>query len=70
VAELEVVHAQRAASKRIAFDAPWTEAVLRVLETTGYRAFDCAPSGDIARRLGSTSRRIDPHSVRKRGVRS
>jgi transcriptional regulator with XRE-family HTH domain len=52
VAELAVVHAQRAASKRIAFDAPWTEAVLRVLETTGYRAFGRAPAGYIARRLG------------------
>lgn len=52
VDELRLVHERRAASKRIAFDAPWTEAVLRVLETTGYRSFERAPSGYVAKRLG------------------
>jgi transcriptional regulator with XRE-family HTH domain len=51
VAELRTVHQQRAAHRRVAFDAPWSEAVLRVMETTGYRKARGAP-GYIARRLG------------------
>lgn len=40
------------AARRIAFDEPWTEAVLRVLETEGYRALAAHRPGVIADRLG------------------
>lgn len=49
--QLRTVHQQRAAHRRVAFDAPWSEAVLRVMETAGYRKARGA-SGYIARRLG------------------
>ncbi len=52
VGELRAVHAQRAAHKRVAFDAPWSEAVLRVMETSGYRERSPRAPGYIARRLG------------------
>jgi transcriptional regulator with XRE-family HTH domain len=52
VPELYDQHLQRAARKRLAFDAPWSEAVLRVMETTGYRADPQRARGYIARRLG------------------
>jgi transcriptional regulator with XRE-family HTH domain len=51
VEELRLVHARRTAHRRVAFDAPWSEAVLRVMETTGYRDTQ-AKAGYIARRLG------------------
>jgi transcriptional regulator with XRE-family HTH domain len=51
VAELRAVHAQRVAHRRVAFDVPWSAAVLRVMETTGYRKALGAP-GYIAQRLG------------------
>lgn len=40
------------AARRLAFDAPWTEGVLRVLEIQGYRALPEHEDGFIARRLG------------------
>lgn len=52
VPELYDQHLQRSARKRLAFDAPWSEAVLRVMETTGYRADPRRDRGYIARRLG------------------
>lgn len=53
VPELAAVHRQRTAHRRVAFDAPWSEAMLRVMETTGFRA---APDkvGYFAERLGVT----------------
>jgi hypothetical protein len=36
----------------VAFDAPWSEAVLRVMETTGYRKAPEHRHGYIAERLG------------------
>ncbi len=51
VPELHAAHLQRLARKRLAFDAPWSEAVLRVIETEGYRAAAGQP-GYIARTLG------------------
>jgi transcriptional regulator with XRE-family HTH domain len=55
VPELHAVHVQRAARRRLAFDTPWSEAVLRVIETSGYRASGRRKRGYIARRLGIDS---------------
>jgi hypothetical protein len=52
VSELGPVHARRAAAKRLAFDEPWSAAVLRVLETSAYRAHERHPPGYVAARLG------------------
>ena len=54
VPTLHEQHLQRAARKRIAFDAPWSEAVLRVMETSGYRTEAHRQPGYIAHRLGLT----------------
>jgi hypothetical protein len=45
-------HHAAAAAKRLAFEAPWTEAVLRVIETADYRALPEHAPGWIAERLG------------------
>jgi len=45
-------HRLRNAAKRLAFDAPWTEAILRVMETQQYRAFATHPEGYLQARLG------------------
>jgi transcriptional regulator with XRE-family HTH domain len=45
------VHVQRAAARRLAFDDPWSAAVLRVLETAGYQRRVARDPGYIARRL-------------------
>jgi transcriptional regulator with XRE-family HTH domain len=52
VAELWPAHERRAAAKRVAFDLPWTEAVLRVIETRSYQQLPAHQPGYIARRLG------------------
>jgi DNA-binding phage protein len=52
VPELLDVARQRAAAKRLAFDEPWSAAVMRVLETSGYRAQSAHEDGYIAARLG------------------
>jgi transcriptional regulator with XRE-family HTH domain len=54
VPELRAVHARRAAAKRVAFDVPWSEAALRVMETTGYRRTASHRPGYIAERLEIT----------------
>jgi transcriptional regulator with XRE-family HTH domain len=54
VAELHAVHLQRAAAKRLAFDDPWSAAVLRVLETRGYREHGAHTPGYVAERLTLT----------------
>lgn len=43
---------RRAAAKRVAFAEPWSAAVMRVLETSGYRALPRHQPGYIAARLG------------------
>jgi transcriptional regulator with XRE-family HTH domain len=43
---------RRQAAKRLAFDAPWTEAVLRVMETEGYRRLARHKPGYVASYLG------------------
>jgi hypothetical protein len=48
VPSLRGVHAARVASRRLAFEAPWTEAVSRVIETTAYRALASHRPGIIA----------------------
>jgi transcriptional regulator with XRE-family HTH domain len=55
VTELHAVHAQRAAAKRLAFDDPWSAAVMRVLETRGYRERGAHQPGYIAGRLALES---------------
>jgi hypothetical protein len=52
VPELRDVARKRARAKRLAFEQPWSAAVLRVLETTGYRALEHHEPGYVARRLG------------------
>jgi transcriptional regulator with XRE-family HTH domain len=49
------LHARREAARRLAYDEPWTEAILRVLEIAEYRALPEHTSGFIADYLG-----IDP----------
>lgn len=39
------------AAKRLAFDAPWTEAIVRVLETAEYRDLPCHDAAWLAARL-------------------
>lgn len=45
-------HRAASAARRLAFEEPWTEAVLRCMETTAYRAQDRHELGHCARRLG------------------
>lgn len=52
VRELFRDHHRRSAARRLAFDLPWTEAVLRVVETEGYRKLSRHHAGYIAARLG------------------
>jgi transcriptional regulator with XRE-family HTH domain len=52
VSELHEVATQRAAAKRLAVDEPWSAAVLRVLESAGYKQAQAHKSGYIADRLG------------------
>ena len=40
------------AAKRLAFEEPWTEAVLRVMETVAYQALPAHEDGFVAARLG------------------
>ncbi len=54
VPELLPEHARRAAAKHLAFEAPWSEAVLRVMETQGYRTLARHRDGYIAAQLGIT----------------
>jgi len=55
IPELWPIHAQREAARRLAYEEPWTEAILRVLETDQYRALRAHVPGYIAGALG-----IDP----------
>lgn len=52
VPELLDVARQRAAAKRLAFEEPWSAAMMRVLETSGYQARGGHEPGYIASRLG------------------
>jgi hypothetical protein len=52
VGTLRARHSAAEAARRAAYEAPWTEAVLRVLESPGYRALARHEGGWIARRLG------------------
>ena len=45
-------YAMAQAARRIAFDEPWTEAILRVLETPAYAALRAHRPGVLAERLG------------------
>lgn len=57
VPSLLVEHRRREAARRLAFDEPWTEAVLRVLESDEYRSQARHVPGLVAQRLG-----IDPET--------
>jgi transcriptional regulator with XRE-family HTH domain len=52
VPALAEVHRERHASRTLAFEEPWTEAILRVLETRAYRGLPAHLPGWIADRLG------------------
>ncbi len=58
VPSLFVRHRTAAAAKRLAFEEPWTEAVLRLLETSAYRALPQHDETWIARQLA-----IEPEAV-------
>jgi transcriptional regulator with XRE-family HTH domain len=47
-------HAAEQAARTVAFEEPWSEAVLRVLETDAYRAQESHRDGYVAERLGLT----------------
>jgi transcriptional regulator with XRE-family HTH domain len=51
VAELQQVAARRAAARRLAFDEPWSAAVMRVLETRAYRDLPQHSRAAVAARL-------------------
>jgi transcriptional regulator with XRE-family HTH domain len=51
VPELLSAHRARQSAKRLAFEEPWTEAILRVLETTEYRQLQTHVPGWIGSRL-------------------
>jgi transcriptional regulator with XRE-family HTH domain len=59
VAELQQVAARRTAARRLAFDEPWSAAVMRVLETRSYRDAARHDPRDIAARLGLTPREVE-----------
>jgi hypothetical protein len=52
VPALKAHHAARSAAKRLAFEQPWTEAIMRVIETTAYAAAGEHKPGWISKRLG------------------
>jgi transcriptional regulator with XRE-family HTH domain len=52
VPSLLVRHRAMRAARRVAFDAPWSEAVLRVLDTNDYQALEAHDDGFVAERLG------------------
>lgn len=47
------------AAKRLAFDAPWTEAVLRAIEVPNYSEVNAHDSGWVAKTLGITVQDVD-----------
>jgi transcriptional regulator with XRE-family HTH domain len=49
---LLAVHARREAARKLAYEEPWTEAILRVLEASAYKALPEHRPGFIARYLG------------------
>lgn len=63
VPELVSRHDAASASKRIAFEAPWTEAILRVLETADYRALPKHRDDFIAAKLAVSSATV-AHGLR------
>jgi transcriptional regulator with XRE-family HTH domain len=52
VPELVPRHAAAQAARNVAFEAPWSEAILRLLETRAYQALPRHEVGWLARRLG------------------
>jgi len=52
VPTLALRHRTAAAAKRLAFEEPWTEAVLRLLETTAYRARPAHDGPWLSQQLG------------------
>jgi transcriptional regulator with XRE-family HTH domain len=58
VPELLDVARQRAAAKRLAFEVPWSAAVMRVLETSGYRSMDRHASRHVERRFPLVATRL------------
>jgi len=52
VPSLKADYEQRLVARRLAHEEPWTEAILRVMETQAYRTHEAHPDGFIARELG------------------
>jgi hypothetical protein len=52
-------HRAAASAKRLAFEEPWTEAVLRLLETEGYRKRVRHDNAFLARRLGIDAAHVE-----------
>lgn len=70
VPALFAAHQRRAAAKRVALDHPWTEAVLRIIETKNYQAAPKHEPGHIAHRLGITPEQEAEalHSLEQAGI--
>ncbi|HKP59820.1 MAG TPA: DUF4423 domain-containing protein [Polyangiales bacterium] len=64
VAELHPVHARREAARKLAYEEPWTEAILRVIEAQSYSALPKHVPGFIADLLG-IDRAIEERCLRK-----
>jgi hypothetical protein len=52
-------HRAASSAKRLAFEEPWTEAVLRLLETDGYRARARHDTRYLVRRLGIDAAHVE-----------
>lgn len=61
VPSLKHAHERVSAARSLASELPWSEAVLRVIETEGYRALDAHRDDFIARTLGIEEREV--HAV-------
>jgi hypothetical protein len=51
IPELLPDHLQRESARRVAYDEPWTEAILRVLETIAYQSLPAHRPGYVAEQL-------------------
>jgi transcriptional regulator with XRE-family HTH domain/protein gp37 len=53
VPSMQRAHVRREAARQLAYDEPWTEAILRVIEASAYRALPAHRPGFIAECLGT-----------------
>jgi transcriptional regulator with XRE-family HTH domain len=68
VPSLEGSHRQLVRARRLALDSPWSEAVLRVLETTGYAEREGSTAAYVAQVLGLDDEHVSEVLGALRGV--